>query len=240
METGIDESNASYHNVAVPDVYAYLQNRLHLTRSTLFAILDQSNRLDELLINPQAFLDTAIAAIKTVLQELLVKGIEYHEINGQRYEMTLFDEPVETYLSSIYPQNNDDTTTPVDKTLLEAQPLDGNTQGPKGDAFSCVMSDSEVENTFAHECSLDPRVRFFFKLPGKFKIATPLGTYNPDWAVVFENEERVYFVAETKSSTVKADLRRNENLKIACGHQHFKLADDVIFKEVKSLRGLVA
>jgi type III restriction enzyme len=239
VETAIDESNASYQNVPVPDVYAYIQNRVHLTRATLFAILDQSNRLDELLINPQAFLDTAIAAIKTVLQELLVQGIEYHEINGQRYEMTLFDEPLETYRSSLYPQSSGDMTTPVDKTLLEAQPLDGD-KAPEGEAFTCVMSDSEVENTFARECSLDPRVRFFFKLPGKFKIATPLGTYNPDWAVVFENEERVYFVAETKASTVKADLRRNERLKIACGHKHFKLADEVTFKEVSSLSGLVA
>ncbi|WP_404471064.1 DEAD/DEAH box helicase family protein [Vreelandella venusta] len=239
VETGIDESNASYQNVPVPNVYAYIQNHVHLTRATLFAILDQSNRLDELLINPQAFLNTAIAAIKTVLQELLVQGIEYHEIKGQRYEMTLFDEPLETYLSSIYPQTSDNMTTPVDKTLLEAQPLDGE-KAPEGGAFTCVMSDSEPENRFAHECSLDPRVRFFFKLPGKFKIATPLGTYNPDWAVVFENEERVYFVAETKSSTVKADLRRNERLKIECGHRHFKLADDVTFKEVSSLSGLVA
>ena len=75
---------------------------------------------------------------------------------------------------------------------------------------------------------------------GKFKIATPLGTYNPDWAVVFENEERVYFVAETKSSTVKADLRRNERLKIECGHRHFNLADDVVFKEVSSLSALIS
>jgi len=169
-----------------------------------------------------------------------VKGIEYHEINGKRYEMTLFDEPVETYLSSVYPQTSDDVTTPLNKTLLEAQPLESDTQDPKGDAFSCVMSDSEVENTFAHECSLDPRVRFFFKLPGKFKIATPLGTYNPDWAVVFENEERVYFVAETKSSTVKTDLRRNESLKIECGHKHFSLTDDVTFKEVSSLSALIS
>lgn len=240
VETAIDESNASYQNVPVPDVYAYIQNRVHLTRSTLFAILDQSNRLDELLINPQAFLDTVVAAIKTELQALLVKGIEYHEINGKRYEMTLFDEPVETYLSSVYPQTSDDVTTPLNKTLLEAQPLESDTQDPKGDAFSCVMSDSEVENTFAHECSLDPRVRFFFKLPGKFKIATPLGTYNPDWAVVFENEERVYFVAETKSSTVKTDLRRNESLKIECGHKHFSLTDDVTFKEVSSLSALIS
>jgi P pilus assembly chaperone PapD len=76
--------------------------------------LDGSGRLGELLINPQAFLDAAIAAIKNSLQDLLVQGIEYHEINGQRYEMTLWDD-VETYLSSVYPPAANDLTPPVSK-----------------------------------------------------------------------------------------------------------------------------
>ena len=70
------------------------------------------------------------------------------------------------------------------------------------------------------------RVNFFFKLPSKFKIATPLGDHNPDWAVVFEDDARVYFVAETKSSTVEAARRSSENLKIQCGRKHFGLAAD--------------
>jgi type III restriction enzyme len=80
----------------------------------------------------------------------------------------------------------------------------------------------------------------FFKLPSKFKIPTPLGTYNPDWAVVFHGDSRVYFVAETKSSTVEKDRRTNENLQIACGRKHFALSPDVVFKDVLALGGLLA
>jgi type III restriction enzyme len=113
-----------------------------------------------LLINPQAFLDMVIAAIKNSLQELLVAGIEYQEINGRRYEMSLLDEEIETYLSSVYPSNNDETQTPVSKTLLEAQRLDEQNE-LMGEAFSCVLSDSAVENDFAHDCSVDDNVKFF-------------------------------------------------------------------------------
>lgn len=239
VRNAVGETDASYQSTRVPDVYAYIQNRVHLSRSTLFEILQQSERLEELLINPQAFLDLVVTAIRKTLQELLVDGIEYHEINGKRYEMTLFDEPVETYLSSVYPQAQDDLTTPVSKTVYEAQPLDEEKQA-MGDAFPCVFSDSDVENRFAQDCSLDERVKFFFKLPGRFKIDTPLGTYNPDWAVVFEGDTRVYFVAETKSSTLESDRRRDENLKIRCGRKHFELAEeDVVYKDVDSLKALI-
>jgi type III restriction enzyme len=103
-----------------------------------------------------------------------------------------------------------------------------------------VLSDSNTESQFAHDCTVDDRVKFFFKLPGKFKIPTPLGTYNPDWAVVLENDSRVYFVAETKSTTVKANRRPAENLQIACGRKHFELAQGVAFKDVTTLEELMA
>jgi len=238
VEVGTDRSNAQQEEITVPDVYAYIQNRVHLSRASIFAILDGSGRLGELLINPQAFLDTAIAAIKNCLQALLVKGIDYHQINGRRYEMALFDEELETYLSSVYPPANDELTTPICKTLLEAQPVNED-KDPVGDAFSCVLSESEPESKFAHDCSIDERVKFFFKLPGEFKIPTPLGTYNPDWAVVFENDARVYFVAETKSSTVTGERRSKENLKIECSREHFKLMPDIVFKDVETLEQLI-
>jgi type III restriction enzyme len=237
VQSGMVPTDVRDYNVSVPDVYAYIQNRVHLSRSTLFAILDGSGRLNELLVNPQAFLDTAIAAIKNTLQALLVAGIEYHEINGQRYEMTLWDE-IETYQSSVYPPAADEMTAPLSKTLLQARQLDEE-KAEIGDAFSCVLSDSTPENQFAQDCSNDERVRFFFKLPNRFKIPTPLGTYNPDWAVVFEGDARVYFVAETKSSTVEQDRRQAENLKIACGRKHFGLADEVVFKDVTNLNELI-
>lgn len=238
MHVGVAEQAAHYGGKTVPDVYAYIQNRVHLSRSTIFAILDGSGRVGELLINAQAFLDTAIAAIKRSLEALLVEGIEYHTINGRSYEMSLLDEEMETYLSSVYPPADDALTTPIEKTLLQAQPLNEH-QEAVGEAFACVLSDSDTESQFAHDCSVDERVKFFFKLPGKFKIATPLGGYNPDWAVVFENDARVYFVAETKSSTVEAERRKSENLKIQCGRKHFNLATDVVFKDVTRLGELL-
>jgi type III restriction enzyme len=238
IHIGVGDTDAKQYGTNVPDVYGYVQNRVHLSRATIFSILDGSGRMGELLVNPQAFLDTAISAIKTCLQTLMVEGIEYHTINGRRYEMSLFDEELETYLSSIYPPAHDELTTPVDKTLLQAQPLDED-KGPMGDPFACVLSDSDTESQFAHDCSVDERVKFFFKLPSRFKIPTPLGTYNPDWAVVLENDSRVYFVAETKSSTVRANRRPSENLQIACGRKHFELADEIAFKDVTSLNELL-
>lgn len=195
--------------------------------------------MGEMLVNAQAFWDLAISAIRTGLQALMVEGIECHTINGCRYEMSLLNEELGTYLSSVYPPAKDDLTTPIDKTLLQAQPLDEQ-KAPLGDAFACVLSDSDTESQFAHDCSVDERVKFFFKLPDKFKIPTPLGTYNPDWAVVLENDKRVYFVAETKSTTVRAQRRPAENLQIACGRKHFSLSDEVLFKDVTTLEELMS
>lgn len=225
VQNAIGETITRYQTNNIPDVYNYLQNRLHLSRSTLCAILTNSGRLDELLINQQAFLDTCVAAIKRCLQELMVDGIQYQKIDDMRYEMLLFD-AIETYQSSLYPPINpaqDSTKTPLDKTLLQAQPLD-NDRRPDGKAYSCAPSASAIENQFAIACATDEQVRFFFKLPSRFKIPTPLGNYNPDWALVLENEERVYFVAETKSSVKEDERRRHENLKIKCGAKHFALA----------------
>jgi type III restriction enzyme len=152
--------------------------------------------------------------------------------------MSLFDEHLETYLSSVYPPADDEFTSKLNKTLLQAQRL-GEGSGPMGKPFACVLSDSDTESQFAHECSSNERVKFFFKLPSRFKIPTPLGTYNPDWAVVLENDTRVHFVAETKSSTVRANRRPAENLQIDCGRKHFELADGVAFKDVTSLDELL-
>lgn len=239
QELASGEMSSNRDHITVPDVYAYIQNRIHLSRSTIYTILEKSNRLDELLINPQAFLDTVVNAVRRTLQNLLVQGIEYHEINGRRYEMTLFEEDTDRYLSNIYPPNDDVTHTPLEKTLLQAAPIDAENDHVQ-DAYNCVVVDSQPERQFAHDCALDPRVKFFFKLPHRFKISTPLGGYNPDWAVVFENDERVYFVAETKSSLIEDARRTAENLKIECGRKHFELAkaQGVEYKVVTELSEL--
>jgi type III restriction enzyme len=76
-----------------------------------------------------------------------------------------------------------------------------------------------VERTFAEQLEKNEAVKVYAKLPGWFKVPTPLGTYNPDWAVLVEKDgaERLYFVVETKSSLFTDDLRDKEGAKIACG-----------------------
>ena len=96
-----------------------------------------------------------------------------------------------------------------------------------------IPLDSGTEQAFAQNCEdYDAKneggVAFYFKLPGWFKIPTPLGNYNPDWAVVKQVQDKVYFVAETKNTgkgiqagVDAGKLRENERLKIECGKQHF-------------------
>jgi type III restriction enzyme len=76
-------------------------------------------------------------------------------------------------------------------------------------------------------------------LPPWFTIETPIGKYNPDWALIFRNEKKIYFVAETKSTTDIHVLRPDENLKIKCGEAHFSEFEDVEYKVVCSIGELV-
>lgn len=86
-----------------------------------------------------------------------------------------------------------------------------------------VWDSTTVELPFAEQLERNEAVKVYAKLPGWFKVPTPLGTYNPDWAVLVEIDgaERLYFVVETKSSLFTEDLRDKEGAKIKCGEAHF-------------------
>ena len=204
-----DSVNDDYGNrFEIPDMLGYVQAKTELTRSTILEILKKSGRLSELLLNPQLFMDNAVTAIKSVLYQLMVDGIKYEKIGDEIYEMALFDDKgFEIYL--------DDFTHHVrkpEKTVYE----------------NYIPLDSSVENQFARDCESSENIEFFFKLPSWFKINTPIGTYNPDWAIVFRGEKKIYFVAETKGKD--QELRRSEQMKIDCGKAHFKQFEDVRFK----------
>ena len=190
----------------IPDVYGYIQSKVDLTRNTIFEILKRCDRYHELEINPQMFLDHVVAAIKRNLNSLLIAGIRYERINGQRYEMQLFElEEIETYLDGLF------TVSRTDKTVFNYIQIDGG---------------SNIEREFAKDCEADEKVKFFFKIPKSFfKIPTPIGTYTPDWAVIFDHEDcsRIYFVAETKGTLDHQALRELEKMKINCGEKHFAL-----------------
>ena len=87
-----------------------------------------------------------------------------------------------------------------------------------------VIYQSGTERTFAEQLEMNEAIKVYAKLPGWFRVSTPLGPYNPDWAVLWEKDgaERLYFVVETKSGLFTDDLRDKEEAKIECGRAHFK------------------
>ena len=200
----------------IPDALFYIQERTELTRSTILEILNSSGRLGDMLINPQLFLDNTVAAIKEVLYELMIDGIKYEKIGTKEYEMRLFED-YEIHINDLTFKVKTDKQ---DKTIYS----------------NLVPLDSEVEYDFARECESRDDIEFYFKLPFWFKIKTPIGDYNPDWALIKKNEKTVYFVAETKSAG--QELRTSEKRKIKCGHAHFEEFDGVEYRPVTTVSEL--
>jgi type III restriction enzyme len=187
--------------VLLTDILTFLQRETELTRKTLVEILKRSGRLREFAVNPQAFMTETGRLMNRALHEMVVDGIKYEKIEGQVYEMRLFEEEeIETYLNRLYEVRSKEKT-----------PYD----------FIEIDSDSTVEKEVAERLDSDESVKFFCKLPRWFVVPTPLGDYNPDWAVVAENDEKLYLVRETKSTHDRDKRRETENRKIDCGRAHF-------------------
>ncbi len=95
--------------------------------------------------------------------------------------------------------------------------------GSEKSVYDYVIYDSDKEAEFANKFEKNDSIKLYIKLPDWFKIETPLGSYNPDWAVLIEkdNTEKLYFVVETKGSILSEDLRAKEEKKIQCGEKHF-------------------
>jgi len=202
----------------IPDMLAYIQSKTELTRSTILEILKNSKRLKELLLNPQLFMDNAVSKIREELHQLMIDGIKYEKIGGKIYEMTLFDDSdFEIYIDNFTHEVGKTQATDEDKQKAREKTIYEN----------YIPLDSNVESQFAKDCETSNDIEFYFKLPFWFKINTPIGTYNPDWAVVFKGEKRIYFVAETKGKD--EELRPTAKMKIHCGKEHFEQFDEVKF-----------
>ncbi len=187
----------------LPDLLTELQNRTPLTRRSITTILTGSGRLDDFARNPQDFIKQVSAHINHVCRAAIVDGIKYQKIGDQEYyAQELFEtEELYGYLKS---------------NMIPA------TKSP----YEYVVYDSDsVEKTFCAGLEANEAVKVYTKLPAWFKIPTPLGSYNPDWAVLVERdgEEKLFFVVETKHSLFGQDLRGTENMKIACGEAHFEV-----------------
>ena len=186
----------------LPDILAFLQQHTELTRHTLAEILKRSGRLDEFIVNPQTFMAAVGREIERAMQDLMLEGIKYEKVIGRHWEQSRMEEEVGNgivrYLSNLYEVQN-----------REKCP------------FDAVEYDSEVEKQFARDLDYNENVKLFVKLPGWFRIDTPLGPYNPDWAFVTEREKKLYFVRETKGTLDSEERRAKENCKIDCGRKHF-------------------
>ncbi|MEN5247289.1 type III restriction-modification system endonuclease [Brucella pseudintermedia] len=187
----------------LPDILAFLQKETELTRYTLAEILKRSGRLAEFKVNPQAFMAAVAKEISRALHDLMLEGIKYEKVAGTTWEQSRIEQDAEEgivrYLSNLY-----------------------EVQNQKKSLFDAVEYESEVEKKFARDLDNNENVKLFVKLPAWFKIDTPIGPYNPDWAFVAEREEKLYFVRETKSTLDSEERRTKENQKIACGRKHFE------------------
>jgi len=188
-------------DIELPDLLTELQDRTHLTRRTIHSVLTDSGRLDDFKRNPQAFVELAGEAINRCKRLAVVDGIKYRRLGEDHYyAQELFErEELTGYL----------------KNMLDA----------KKSVYEQVIYDSpNVEKTFAEDLERNEAIRVYAKLPGWFKVPTPLGSYNPDWAVLIERDgsERLYLVVETKGGLFIDDLRDKERAKVECGRAHFK------------------
>lgn len=107
--------------------------------------------------------------------------------------------------------------------------------------YSHILYDSNTESEFAKGLEKNEAVKLYSKLPGWFKIDTPLGSYNPDWAILIDKNgtDRLYFVVETKSSLFTEDLRRNEDDKIKCGRAHFEALESGVEYRVANTADMI-
>lgn len=207
------------------DVMAHLMAnttpRMQVTRATLLEVFKRTAKKRDALANPHGFAAIAVQIIKRKLVGQLVDGIRYEKID-EWYEMAQFDQEIEGW---------QDHLVPADRSL-----------------YDHVQWESDVERRFVQGLEKRDDVKLYVKLPGWFKVPTPIGDYNPDWAIVVEprdehgqptGEQLLYLVRETKDTTNLDELRLEEARKIHCGKRHFQEALGVSYKVVSDAREVI-
>ena len=187
-------------DIELPDVLTELQDRTQLTRRSIHRILVGSRRLDDFRRNPQQFIQLAAEAVNRCKRQALVDGIKYRRIGVESY-----------YAQELFEQEE---LTGYLRNMVDAGKS----------VYEKVVYESDIEARFADQLEKNTAVKVYAKLPGWFRVPTPLGSYNPDWAVLIQSDagERLYLVVETKATTLLDDLRLTEAAKIECGKAHFR------------------
>ncbi|HEV2238150.1 MAG TPA: DEAD/DEAH box helicase family protein, partial [Ktedonobacterales bacterium] len=237
VEVGDDEDRLETHVVAektaaylngrhpLPNLLDLIDNLLvhttpsmHLTRRTVLTLLERTSNQKAMLENPHEFATKLAREVKERLADQLAAGIRYERVH-EWYDMVQLLEEVQT-----------------SKIPIPA----------KYSAYDGVLCDSETEEKFVDGLEHDDRVVVYIKLPDWFTVATPIGEYNPDWAIVMKetdghrvlDDRKLYLVRETKSTTDRDKWRPDERRKIECGERHFKDALRVDFDVVTSAKDL--
>ena len=220
----ITDSKESIHlydvrDYQMPDILSYLQNETNLKRQSILDILIKSGRLEDFKNNPQKFIDGVKELIKYEMRRFIVDGIKYQKIgDGHFYAQELFE--------------SEDLMGYLHKNMIAA----------KKSAYDHVVYDSGIESGLAQSFENNDGVKVYAKLPSWFKIDTPLGSYNPDWAVLLEldGQEKLYFVVESKGTAFEKRLRDVERAKIRCGRKHFEaLGEDARYVMASSYETFV-
>ena len=178
-----------------------------LSRHTILAIIRESGRLADGIKNPHEFATLAVRIIKETLADHLVRGIQYERIN-EWYEMSLFEAEFQSWENYL---------APAEKSV-----------------YDHVKFDSEVERAFVEDMDRREDIHLYVKLPAWFTVPTPVGAYNPDWAIVMDDPndsdgKKLYLVRETKG---EGELRPTEKRKTECGEKHFEKALDINYRVV--------
>ena len=190
-----------------------------LTRKDVVAILTGIRKeiFDQFKDNPEEFIIQAARLINEEKATVIIEHITYNVLE-ERHDMDIFTEPT-----------------------LKGR-LDVNAMKTKKNLYDHLIYDSANERKFAEEMDVDSDVAVYVKLPGGFYINTPVGKYNPDWAIAFYegNVKHIYFVAETKGTMSSMNLRKVEELKKQCAKEHFKAisSDKVVYDVVDSYAAL--
>ena len=219
-ETGLEgktvreDEDILEYNIQLPDIITDLQNKTNLTRKTVIDILINSKRLEDFKRNFQKYIEEVTKIIRKNLRLIVVDGISYSKFRGgDCYSIKMF--------------NDNELLTYLNDKIVES----------KKSPYSYAICDSYVETKFAKKFEERDEIKVYVKLPSWFKIETPIGSYNPDWAVVINeiDEERLYFVLETKGKSHINLLREEEQSKIKCDKKHFEaLGEKVEFMALES------
>ena len=199
-KTTIETANISAHSKVPYDLIGKIVEGVQLTRHTVASILSKidSNKFKLFKDNPEEFILNSIKLINEQKATTVVEHLTYDALN-EKYGSEIFTDSIER--------------------------INSNTSGNKLNkhVFDYAVTDSKVERKFVEELDISSEVVVYSKLPRGFSIPTPVGNYNPDWAIAFDKDKvkQVYFVAETKGTMETLELKGIEETKVECAKRFF-------------------